>query len=204
MTVPNNALLRISARMRHGSFGDVVNVWNAICDFATPQAESVVFAACDAWMTTIYQEIDQLISSIQEPLDLKVDVVTHIAGKWEVVANVGFGSWGAAIVTAETQDLLPSGVAMLGKLRTGLGKHWGRKWLGVFTEVSNVAGFVSTALQTAGLASLGQFLLGHVIVSGNGMLPILLQSNGIYRDITEVAVNSVWSYMRTRRTGVGS
>lgn len=206
MTVVDGAVLRVSVRFHSDTYGDIMNVWHFRADFPDlDQPDENVMDAITAVMTASYQNIDQLMGSVIDPLDVKVDVVQHLAGKWTVVQNVGLSGWDAGLVTNEGADLLPPGSAILGKLRTGLGKHWGRKYFGGFTETSNEVGLVTAAAQTAVLALLDG-LLDPVVVFVNDVLHtvVLDQLNGTVRDFVESAVNNVWSYQRRRRTGVGS
>lgn len=205
MSVPNGALLRASARFSTAGFGDLVNVFTFQCVFTANQTDSDVFDAVDAHLSDIYNQFDLHMATQVEPLDLKVDIIEFQAGEFVVTYNVGFGSWGATLNTAETADALPSGVAVLGKLRTGLGKHWGRKWLGVFTELNNNVGYVTSTLQTAVASGLVKLVTAYIFNTDQGIRGVVLdQQSGLARQIMEVAVNSVWSYQRRRRTGVGS
>lgn len=205
MTVAHGKVLRVSARFRDALSGDVVNVFYVLTNFATPQAEADVMTALDTNLTASYGNFDQHMISTTEPVDLKVDVVEFQAGKWVVTQNVGLTSWGAGLTTAETNDALPPGSAVLLKLRTGLGKHWGRKFFGAFTELNNVVGYVSSALQTAVLA-FGTGMLSPITISAGNTMKYVVPDTvyGLARYVTEVAVNSIWSYQRRRRTAVGS
>lgn len=205
MTVPNGAILRASARWNNQDFGDLVNVYWFKTTFATAQPEATVFDKVDDAISATYTPWDNYIKTTCYPLDLKVDVVEHIAGKWTVTQNVGFGAWGSTIVPGDTGDAIAAGVAVLGYLRTGLGKHFGRKFFGGITEVASVGGYVASAVQTAVLTGLTA-LLGNWDIDASNWIEACVPdfANGITRDIVEVAVNSIFAYQRRRKTGVGS
>lgn len=204
MTVPTGAILRASLRIQDPYGNDHVNVWYLQTSFAAPQTEQAVFDGVDAFMTASYGNIDNFMATGSVVLDMKLDVVAFQAGKWVVTQNVGFGQWGVALNPAETGEELPAGVAVLLKLRTALGKHYGRKFFGLMTELTNNTGLVSSALQTAVLALGSGILIPYTISAGNTVSVVVPDTaSGIVRALTEVAVNAVWSYQRRRRQGVG-
>lgn len=205
MTVPTGAKLRATARFNRGGYGDVMNVFYFLTDFTAPQAEEDVFDGVDALLSSVFIEFDQYLVNLMDPVDLKVDVVSFNAGRWEVTANVGFGAWGSTITTAEVNEQLPPGAAALVKLRTSLGKHWGRKFVGFFTELMNLDGYLSSTLVSALVTGFAKLIGPYTITTGVLLQPVVLDTiTGVTRAITEVAVNGQWSYQRRRRPGVGS
>lgn len=205
MTVPNGAVLRASVRFEDQTGEDMMNVFFFQTTFAAPQLEADVFANVKSYLEASYQNIDQYMTNAATPVDLKVDVVSFQAGSWVVTANVGFMSFGTGLVLAETSDALPGGVSVLLKLRTALGKHYGRKFFGLFTELSNAVGFVSATLQSAVLAFGAGLLTPGTISAGNTFSVVIPDTaTGVVRVLTEVVVSSVWAYQRRRRTGTGS
>lgn len=205
MTVATGSVLRATARFNAGGYGDMMNVYSFRTIFATAQLEADVFDEVDIYLTSVYTEFSQLMALTLNPADLKVDVIAFQAGEWVVTQNVGFGSWGVGVVTAETNDALPPGSAAVVKLRTALGKHWGRKWVGWFTELSNDQGFPSTTLISALVTGFVRLLTPSLISAGNTIETVVLdQATGAIRQVTEIATLSQWGYQRRRRPGVGS
>lgn len=205
MTVPTGAVMRASIRFQASQGEDIMNVFFLQTTFAAPQAELDVFNSVRTYFEASYGNLDNYMSNTGQPLDIKLDVVSFQAGKWVVTANVGFGTFGTGLILAEVADPLPVATAALLKLRTSLGKHYGRKFFGLFTELTNVSGFLSSALQLAVLAFGTGLLTPGTISAGNTYSVVVPDTlTGVVRALTEVAVNSVWSYQRRRRTGVGS
>lgn len=206
MTVADGAVLRASARWTSANGQDNINVFWFRADFTASQTDEATFDGCDGAITRAFLEVDQLMRNTWAVHDLKVDVVEHIGGKWQTTANVGFGSWGATINTAETGDALPEGVAGVGFLYTGLGKHQGRKFLPGFTETfSDAGGNVASTLVTGIVAMLTDMLTPYVISAGNDLVSVVAdRAAGITRDILEVGASNVFGYQRRRKPGVGS
>jgi hypothetical protein len=140
------------------------------------------------------------------PVDLKVDVVQWLNGKWEVVQNVGLYAWGQLLDASSAADHLPPGVAALGKLYTGAGRHIGKKFFGALTEaVNDVGGNLGSAAATSILAGLAELLTPYVISAGNELVSVVLDhTDGTVRDIIDVAVSGYHGYQRRRRPGAGS
>lgn len=206
MTVLNGDKLRASARFRTASGQDNVNVYWFTATFAAPQTDEDVFDAIDLYLTSVYSDFDQYLRTAYEPLDLKVDVVEMFGGEWSVIANVGFGSWGAGIATIEGSDQLPEGVAAVAFLQTGLGKHQGRKFLGGLTEGdSDVGGNLVTAVTDAITTGMAKLITPYLISAGNTIVSkVADHTSGVMRDILEVTVDTVPGYQRRRRPGRGS
>lgn len=206
MTVATGVVLRCSARWVGAVGDDNVNVWWFETDFATPQLEEDVFDGCDGAITRVFLDIDHHMRNYWATVDLKVDVVEHISGQWKTVQNVGFGSWGAAINTSGSADALPAGVAPLGFLHTGLGKHTGRKFLFGFTEdESDSGGKMTAAAQASMVTGLTQLLTPYVISAGNDLITVVADmAAGIVREVVEVLAAAHFGYQRRRRKGSGS
>lgn len=206
MTVPTGAALRASARFDGVHDQDIVNVYNFLTDFATPQAEQDVFDAVDDYLSSVYVEFDDDLYSTITPVDLKVDVVEFVGGKWMVTANVGFGSWGSTINTTDADDPLPPGSAAVSFLYTNLGKHQGRKFFGGFTEGGNsLSGAVGSDVLTRIALGVVKLLTPHVIAAGNDLITVVLDTvDGTIREILSIGSNAHWGYQRRRRPGVGS
>lgn len=206
MTVASGEVLRCSARFIDPAGSDQVNVFFFETDFAAPQDEATVFSAVDTYLSDCYEVFDVNMHADYDPVDLKVDVVTWDSEKWAVTQNVGFGTWGSTIATTGGTDFLPPGVAGLGQMFTGLGKHTGRKFFGGFTE--GVATADGEMLQAAvdGIAlGLAEFLVPFVISPSNELQSVVLDfTTGIIREVISVGASNIFAYQRRRRPGTGS
>lgn len=206
MTVATGVVLRASARFNSVNAQDNVNVYWFRTSFASAQTDADTFTAVDTYISSVYADFDDRIRNGWSAVDLKLDVVEFVAGKWVVTQNVGFGSFGASLTFAGASDALPEGVSPLGFLRTGLGKHTGRKFFFGFTEAdSDAGGNIAAAAVTAVVSGLTKLLTPHVISAGNDLIAVVAdQAAGITRDILEVAGSGIFGYQRRRRPGVGS
>jgi len=206
MAVASDSVLRVSARFSGYHGQDIVNVYWFRTSFAAAQLDEDVFDACDAYVSSVYEAFDEDMRDDYAPLDLKVDVVEFLGNKWVVTHNVGFGSWGATINTTGGSDVLPEGVAALGFLHTGLGKHVGRKFFGGITEAANDTGGGLQALTQGRIATgLAELLTPYVISAGNTLQSVVAdQVSGIVRLVLEVLASNVFGYQRRRRKGRGS
>jgi len=206
MTVPVGAIIRASARWHNYNGDDVVNVFYFRGDFTSAQDEQDVFDAVDAYLTSVYTEFDGYIDNNAVPYDLKVDVVEFTGGKWKVTQNVLQGSWGATLTPAETGDVLPPQTAALVKLETGLGKHQGSKYFGMFGESQNSAnGGLTTTLLNALLDGAVKLLTAYVFGGTEELQAVVLDTvTGVVRDVIGVSCSYNWSGQRRRRPGTGS
>jgi hypothetical protein len=206
MTVPNDAILVASARFKDASDNDCVNVYNFKCDFTAAQTEEDVFDAIDTYLTTVYGAFDNFLDGTANAYDLKVDVIEFTDGEWKVVQNVGFGPWGSGIILAALDETAPGGVAALGKLYTGLGRHTGKKFFGllddeVFTNTGELTSTVVSAVETG----LTYLLTPHVISAGNELIAVVVdRAFDVVREVIEVGCSSIIAYQRRRRAGTGS
>jgi len=181
-------------------------VWWFKTDFTASQTDALVFSGVDNYLRTVYIPFDGHIRNSWSCRDLKVDIVEHVGGAWKTVQNVGFGSWGGTITPAGSSDALPEGVAPLGFLYTGLGKHQGRKFFFGFTEAECDAGGNLSATPIANIvAGLTCLLTPHVISAGNELVAVVADmAMGITREVVEVMSASIFGYQRRRRPGRGS
>jgi len=206
MTINNGDVLRASARWSGPNGQDIVNVWYFQADFTTTDTDEDVFDAIDTFLTRIFLPFDDDLLTTMTPVDLKVDVVDFIGGKWVVTHNVSFGPWGAGITQTDAGETLVPGAAAVGFLQTALGKHQGRKFFGGFGIDSNSpSGAVDSSVQSRILLGLAQLLIDEVVQAGNNLVSVVPDTVfGIAREILSVALNAHWGYQRRRRPGVGS
>lgn len=206
MAIQDGAILRASARWNDIQSSDIVNVWWFRCDFTSPQSETVVADAIDTVISNAFIPFDNNLSLAQTPVDLKIDRVEHINGEWKTIQNVSFSSWGSTIVPADSGHYLPPGVSIVGFLKTGIGKHTGRRFLGGFTESTNDAGGnAGSTTITNVISGLATLIIPHVITTGNTLVSVVAdQLAGIVRDIVEVSAQAGFGYQRRRTPGRGS
>jgi len=205
MTVNVGDALRAAARWVGPEGQDVVNVFHFEVTGSGPASDSNTFNACDAAISAVFSGFDDHIELTMEPYDLKVDVVEWDGDKWAVTQNVGYGTWGSTITAVGASDWLPSGVAVLGLLRTALGKHTGRKFFGGLGEGQNDDGKPTAALKTAVLSGLTTLLTPTVIDATEYIVSSVLDTvTGTIRNVLDVEVGPEWAYQRRRRPGTGS
>lgn len=206
MTVNNLDVLRVATRFTGVHQQDIMNVWYFQANLAASQADAAVMTALDTYLSSAIVPFDGYLDNSITPLDMKVDVVQWLNGKWEVTYNVGTSAWGASITPASTADALPEGASALAFLRVGLGKHQGRKFLGGFAEDGNSpSGALDSTMQTTILSGLATLLTPYVISAGNELATAILDhTDGTIRYVIELALNGFWAYQRRRRPGVGS
>ncbi len=205
MTVSNNEYIRASARQTGVSGQDVIGVFMWRCQFAADQTESAVLAAVLAQVDAAYVYLNAVLSQNYNPLDIKVDVVAIVAGKIEVVRNVGSIAWTGSFNPAGNTDDLPPGACGYVKLLTDTGKTYGRKFISGLLETRSVSGFIDATAQTA-LASFAARVVTYYIMSaGNELHPGVLSIRSLsFKDFTSAVVSSIVAYQRRRKFGVGS
>jgi hypothetical protein len=206
MTVPNGAILRISARFTGPHQQDIINTYTLETDFASPQDETDVLDACDTYLSSIYEEFDDHIVAVMDPLDMKVDVIQFISGKWEVTQNVGSKTWGSTIATTGAFHTLPEAASAVGFLYTLLGKHAGRKFFGGFDENANSpTGAIDSTVQTDIITGITKLLTPYVISAGNNLASVVIDhAVGTVRNVISVGLKGFWGYQRRRIPGRGS
>jgi len=206
MTVPSGAVLRASARFQNSQGSDVVNVFYFRTTFASPLDEGAVFTAVDDYLSATYEVFDTHFGTGGLAVDLKVDVVEWQNGKWEVTQNVGLQGWFSSASFDANADSLPPGSAVLVKLFTGIGKHIGKKFLGMMTEAANSPGGVVASAVITAVANGFALLLDPLIIGVGFSLNTVIVDHvtGVVRDVIEIAVSDNWAYQRRRRLGTGS
>lgn len=206
MSIATGKVLRASARWVDTNGSDNVNVFYFRTGFAAPQSEANVWTAVNAYLIAVFNDMNTARRTGSAPLDLKVDVVEWLNGKWEVTQNVGLQGWGSGLTSTSGADALPPGVAALGKLYTGFGKHIGKKFFGLMTEAAaDVGGNVVGATATMVLSGLTELLTPYLISAGNQLFSVVLDHlDGTIRDVIEVGVSGNFAYQRRRRPGTGS
>jgi len=207
MTVASDEILQVTAGWKNVQNQDVQNVFHFVTDFLVPQSDAVVFATLQTILDDLFGAFETSIDNAASPDIMKVDVVEFLEGSgWTVTQNVAYEPWGAGITPSSTGDALPGGVALLGTLFTGLGKHAGRKFLGMLTEDSVGSGGLFNGTTVAAVATgLAELVTPYGITAGNELAGVILdRTTGVVRDIIEVAASAIPAYQRRRRTGTGS
>lgn len=205
MALEDNIILRISARQSMLNGQDHVNVWYALTEFSAPQQEADVLDAISQWLDVAYAEIESWIDDGQDALDIKVDVMEYVGGKWDIVANVGTTNWYGNYTPESTGDPLPAGNAVLSIFRTDVGKTFARKFIGGLTEPGVSGNNVVSAFITALVAMANDFLANYVVSTGNYLIPgVISYRDGEFHAFTEADVQGAIGYQRRRRPGTGS
>jgi len=205
MTVSVGDVIRVSARQIGSAAQDLVNVYYLQATSGSPDGDENVITAVQAWMDTVYAAMEDSISNVVEPFDIKIDVVDFIGGVLKITRNIATVAWGGGYVPASAGQPMPAGVAALIILRTLVGKVFGRKFIPGLEE-TGVQGDEVIATALSRLATLAANILAGFSTSGSVLtfLPGVMSTRETdFVPFTDVDVGSI-GYQRRRRPGTGS
>lgn len=206
MSVADGEVIRVSARQEMAGDQDHVSVFHYLCDFAAPQTEGDVMDAIAEDIDTAFSTLNAIITTGQDPLDMKFDVVEFVGGLLKITRNIGLIIWPDVLYNPTgAGDKLPPGVAALVKFLTGIGKVYGRKFIGGLIETAQDGGNLTSAALTA-LGLFGGAILSDPAIDVNnwfepGVMSTREQDFVIF---SEVDASGNIAYQRRRRKGTGS
>lgn len=205
--MPLNAgdVVRTAVRFADTQGNDHVNVWHWEASAAISDADAAIRAAIATWVENSYSALSANLSNLITELDVKVDVVDFVGGVITVIRSLGVEPFTLTTAPTAGADPMPPGVAALLKLLTGIGRVYGRKFIGMFTETSQINGILAAAFQT-NLGTLGAAVLGGIGGLTGGVLNggVLSEKLTSFVQFTGYDVSDVVSYQRRRRQGSGS
>lgn len=206
MTVLSSEVLRVSVRFSDTQGNDHVNVFHFRALNTITDPDSTVLAAIAAWADATYSYMATNISNLVNEVDIKVDVVDFVGGVLTVVRNLGLTGWSMSTAPSAASDPMPPGVAALCKLLTGLGKVYGRKFIGMITENSGANGIISTSFQAQIANFAANFIAGitGVLTGGDLQAGVMSQKYTAFIPVTSYDVSDTIAYQRRRRQGTGS
>jgi len=205
MSVPVGSIIRAAVRQTGAYGNDIVNVFHFIHDGIMAVQEEDVLSNLATLIDTNYATLNAVISNLQDPNDLKVDVVDWIGGALKVIANIGTTSWGDTYNPANGGESLPTAIAALILRRTSLGKSFGRTFLGGLVESDTAGNDLSGAGVIEDFADFAATCLDSFSVSGQDFVPGIPSAiNFGFRLLTEAALGTELAVQRRRFRRYGS
>lgn len=204
MSVPNDAVLRVTTKMTGVNGQLIENVYHLHTFFQSPQDEADVANAIGGWLNTAFDYIYTNISENVLPQSFLVQIVEFLNGQWTVTGTVGDFTWVLTHAFSSASDALSDGAAALIRFPTSVPKHVGRKFLYGLTEnmagnsqivsgvVTNLANWAATILSNPVIDGLNYMHSGIV----NGKADQFLQ-------FASAVAEAVIAYQRRRKQGVG-
>lgn len=203
MAIQIGAVVRASVRMSGPIGQDIINVWHWKLAGPDPVDEADFLDGIDEFVQNMYGEIQLEVANTVSGVDIKCDVVQAIAGKWQIVQNIGTVPW--SFSGSAAADNMPAGVCALGFLRTTIGKVFGRKFAPPFTETQWVGtGELGSNEQADVIEWLTAGMIGPNLGGGTffGVIPSIRTLNA--EPIIAVDVTPEPGYQRRRSPRSGS
>lgn len=160
-------------------------------------------AAISTWAATMYGELaSQIQQSVVEGLS-SVDLVEFVAGRWEVVENIG--TFVVPFAPLNVNDAMPNQVSPYVLFKTARPKTVGRKFLFPMTEGSFDGSYISGTLVAALVAYADDALANIVIQVLDNLVPGVPRTGfDVWLPFALAIVTNVCGSQRRRRPGVGA
>ena len=199
-------VLRCSVRFSDVNGNDHVNVYYLRAPFEITDSDATIMAAIADYFDDAYSELATNISNLVTEIDIKIDEVEWVGGVLEVTRNLGTVPWSMTTSPSAAGDPLPPGVAALVKFLTGVGKTYGRKFIGMICEAAQASGIITSGLQSQLASYAGVILAGISGILTGGDLDAGVMSVKIhgFQEYNNYDVSDVVAYQRRRRQGTGS
>jgi hypothetical protein len=208
MTVLPNDVIRVSARFKHDTAGDVVNVfhWFAVSG-STGDSDEDVMDGIDTKLSDAYANVAANMTSMLDPYDIRYDLVEWSAGREVVTRALGTRTWTLTTPPSAAGDGLPTMDAAIINFRTPEPKTFGRKYLGGMVEATQNNGVMSGAILT-NLAAFATELLTDIALTDlslrAGTMSYKAISSTHFVQFLSAVVNAVLGTQRRRRLNRGS
>lgn len=205
MTVVYPNILRASCRFSMAQGQDHVNVYYFRADTGYSETDVATLGYIEDHMDSIYGNLTAHLSNTADAVDIKVDVVAFVGGVETIIRNVGTTPFNLTVPPAATGEPLPPGVAGLVKLLTGIGKVYGRKFIGMLTEGAQNSGVLGVAVLAA-LEVVAAIMVATITapVSGDLIPGVMSKRETDFVAFASYDVSSNMAYQRRRRAGTGS
>jgi len=205
VTVNNGDVIRVSARFAMSSGQDHVNVFHYQTDpFGATEDDATVMSEIHDQLDSAYSNITAHLSNTASPVDLKFDIVEFIGGVETIVRNLGLIPFDVTTPPGGTGEALPPGNAGLVKMLTGIGKVYGRKYVGMLLEGGQNGGTLGASLLTA-LDVFGGIVYDSFAGAAVTYLAgVMSKKLAEFVPFIEYEVNPEIAYQRRRRPGTGS
>lgn len=206
MTINDGDNIRASFRMTGSDGQDIVNVYHYQADFTAAASDQDVADAINDHLDNAYGNCNDMYTNALSPVDLKIDIVNFVSGVEKIVRNVGLFVFAATnFVPGGTGDALPPQDSALVKFLTGIGKVYGRKYLGQLVEAAQNAGTPSATLLTRLTAFAATILAGGSVAGSGALVPgVMSEKQADFVAFTEADYDNPFSGQRRRRVGSGS
>lgn len=205
MPLAVNDVVRVSCRYSLETGQDHVNVYYWKCTTASTDSDLSILGDIHSTLGGAYANIAAFMTNLATPVDIKGDVVQFSGGLLTLVRNMGTIPYSPSTVPSGTGDALPPGNAALVKFLTGIGKVYGRKFVGALIEAQQQNGVLSSGLIT-GLQTYASLINTVITLTTSGALTPGVMSKKLSDFVAyngyEVASNM--AYQRRRRPGTGS
>lgn len=198
-------VVRVSVRHALSAEQDHVNVYYYECTLPMSGSDAEIVSDIENEMSTAYSLLTTHLTNTATPVDVKVDEVAFVGGVEKVIRNVGTVPFTPTSPPAAAGEPLPPGVAALVKFLTGIGKTYGRKFIGMFAEGAQSDGVLVAGVLTA-LEAFAAVLLSTISGTTSGTLQpgVMSKPNAAFVPFTVYDVASQMAYQRRRRPGTGS
>ena len=198
-------VIRASARFRLGADQDHVNVYYYRAVTAISWDDTVILQQVRDHLAGAYGDLHDKLTNRADPIDVKIDQVEFVGGVETIVRNLGTIPFTMTLPPSGTGEALPPGVAALVKFLTGVGKVYGRKFVGMLLESAQSNGSILAAT----LANLEQYAAKILagIESGGSLLwetGVMSKKLGAFKEFTSYDASTNVAYQRRRRPGTGS
>lgn len=199
MTVYQNDVLRVAARFKHPTFGDLVNVYHFRMTGVAGVDDSEAISDVATLVDDMHGEMVAYTHSTYAAYDINVFNVTQDR-------PLGSVAWPTVSGGAAGGEVMPSQVAAYVQGNTGFSRSWARKFLGGMAETYNVNGRVGSTLLTALTSYAAKWIAAVPPSTPYTTWEAVVYSSKVaqWRKITEAVIRDVWSTIRRRRVGRGS
>jgi hypothetical protein len=200
MTVNQEDVIRVTARLKYRTLDDVQNVYYVKYEGATPLTDSAARNDLEAWLEDIYGEF-----SGGMPEELTFEDLTFF--NYTQDAPMSDGDWPFLVQGGSATDELPSGVAAVATASTGKKNTRSRKFWGPLTEALTTDGeWLAGTLSD--LADAAATWITTFVGDQSGLLwrPGVKTSAEEWQfwPLAEAVVRAIPAYMRKRKQGKGS
>lgn len=199
-------VFRFSVRLSLPSGQDHVNVYYFEAQGTGTALDQDFADDAIAFFDTLYSRFNSALSNAMDAVDIKIDKVDFVGGELVITENVGlFPFTTSGFVPGNSGDVLPPQDAAVIKLLTGIGKSYGRKFLGGLGENTQNNGVPESTLITQAASFISDMLAGWQIASTTDMeAGIMSTAVDAFVKFISGELSSVLGGQRRRRLGSGS
>lgn len=205
MSVIDGDILRVSTNFELGDGTQYQNIYHYIRDGTDPFSDEAHINVIEQRMESMYDAIDDLVTSDVTPQLSFVDRVefNEIVDEWRVVENIG--TFTMDFTPTEATDALPFQSAPFIVLKTQRPRSVGKKFLFPFGE-AHQDGTVLTGGAVTAMAAFGATLISSLALGGDVTLQSGIVRTGVqtFLNFLVAVVNDVIGSQRRRRPGVGA